>query len=169
KKGGIMRKQRVIFLLGIVFVIVCFFITGCSGVMKATPASGIIVDVGSMNRNDYTILDRVEGTSSTRSFLFGLIQIIDGDVDKIKVFWIPFFEEKYAFQILAPFPLSLFQFATTADRAYYKALAKTPDADSVLNKAYSKEKRGIPFIFENETVTFTGKAIKLKTDNDLGN
>ncbi|MBE9541152.1 MAG: hypothetical protein IMF01_02450, partial [Proteobacteria bacterium] len=117
---------------------------------------------------DYTILDRVEGASSTRSFLFGLIQIIDGDVDKIKVFWIPLFEEKYAFQNVAPFPLSLLQFATTAERAYYKALAKTPDADSVLNKAYYKEKRGIPFIFSNETVTFTGKAIKLKTDNDLG-
>jgi len=35
------------------------------------------------------------------------------------------------------------------------------------NSAY-KEKRGLPFIFENETVTFTGKAIKLKTDKGLG-
>jgi hypothetical protein len=35
------------------------------------------------------------------------------------------------------------------------------------NSAY-KEKRGIPLIFENETVTFTGKAIKLNADNDLG-
>lgn len=163
-----MRKQRVVFLLGIVSVIACFFLTGCGAVMKATPVSGIIVDAGSMNRNDYVILDRVEGTSSTKSILLGLVQIIDGDVDKVKIFWIPLFEEKYAFQNPAPFPFSLFQFATTEDRAYYKALAQTPDADSVLNKAYSKEKRGIPFIFENETVTFTGKAIKLKTDNDLG-
>jgi len=36
------------------------------------------------------------------------------------------------------------------------------------NNSACKEKRGLPFIFENETVTFTGKAIKLKTDNDLG-
>ncbi len=168
-----MRKQRAVFLLGIVVIIASFFLTGCSTVMKATPASGIFVDVGSMDRNDYVVLDRVEGTSSTKTILFGLVRIIDNDPNKLIILGIPLFEEKYAFQtppkgIMAIWPFTILQPPATADHAYYKALAKTPDADSVLNKAYYKESKGIPFLFEIETVTFTGKAIKLKTDKDLG-
>jgi hypothetical protein len=133
---------------------------GCS-VKKATPVSEFTVK-GEVDRNEMVVLDRVEGNSKTLFILFGLVQVIDDS--KVKVFWIPFYEEKFA--IADPgFFSSLF--VTAEDRAYYNALAATPDADTVLPKSYSKEKSGVPMLFSTTTVKFTGKALKLKTDTEL--
>ena len=56
--------------------------------------------------------------------------------------------------------------ATSSDEpaAAFNALAKAPDADAVFSKSYQIQKRGIPFIFMREKVTFRGKAFKIKSD-----
>jgi len=115
-----------------------------------------------MQRSDVEILGTVQGTSQTFSFLLGMFQVIDGD--KVKVLGIPWgFEEQYSL-LQAPSMLGGLIGANTADRAYYQALAKTPDADAVCSKAYTIQSSGIPFLAQKETVTFTGKALKYKAD-----
>lgn len=133
---------------------------GCSA-QRMTPHMGF----GSLNleaqidREDIVVLDRVEGSSTTTCILFGLIRIIDED--KYQILGIKFFKDKYVWKnpnALAPW------FPNTASRAYYKALEAHPEADAVFCKDYEREDVGIPWIFHTETITFKGKAIKLKAD-----
>ncbi len=147
--------------------IVIFSLSGCGGrVFKSTPIAHVDT-TGTMTRSDYIVLDKVDGTSKLDYYVFGIYQVIDDE--HIKLFWIPLnFDDTYAFtQPPSGLLDRFFSWAKTEDRAYYKALSQTPDADSVISKAYIKERRGIPWIFEKEIVTFTGKAIRIKTDKEL--
>ncbi len=113
-----------------------------------------------MNRDDYVILNTVEGYSETTSILFGFLQIIDGS--KIRLFWIiPFYEEKSA-RVPGIFGSGLF--ATTESRAYYDALTKSPEADVILCKSVKKTFQGVPLLLNIRSVTYTGKAIKIKAE-----
>jgi len=136
-------------------------ISGCSATGKGVPVSGTYLDIGSMDRNDYTVLDKVEATSDEISILFGLFKIIDSN--KIEFLYVPFFEEKVAYQ-----NDDFFQYTTPLSRAYYKVLEKSPNADTVLKKSVDAKSAGIPLIFTHTKVTYHGKAIKLKTDKELG-
>lgn len=150
--------QRRVFLVTVLLPTIAILILGgCASVMKGAPNAPTHIDVGAMQRSDYVVIDRAEGMSEEVSILFGLIKIIDSN--KLKLFYIPFFEEKYS-----PYG----RFIGPEARAYYKALAAQPDADGIIPRAWAIEERGIPFLFTKKTVTFTGKAIKLKTDSDLG-
>lgn len=148
------------------------FLSACRGVEKWSPVSPVSMDIGSMKRSDYSVLDRVRADSTTTSILFGAVKIIDGD--KLEIFWIPFYEEEYAFRrgqevnnmVINPIK-SLYEVSNTEDRAFFKALAAVPDADTIIQQSYSKEKYGIPFCYKSERVTFTGTPIKIKTDNEL--
>ncbi len=99
--------------------------------------------------------------------LLGSIQIIDED--KYKILWIPFFQDKGAGNLqgngsfLAMLSKSLTP-VSVLDRAYYDALAETPDADTVFYKSATQERRGIPLIFTSHRVTLRGKAAKINTD-----
>jgi hypothetical protein len=152
--------RKTIFAAVLLPTVAVLILGGCASVMKGAPLARTKVDVGSMQRSDYVVIDRAEGVSDQVSILFGIIQIIDSD--KLKLFWIPFYEEKYAVIEKPPWLVG------PEDRAYYKALAAQPDADGIIPRAYAVEKRGIPFLADKKSVTFTGKAIKLKTDTDLG-
>lgn len=156
-------QRRALIVTVLLPTIAILILGGCASVMKGAPTAPTSVDVGAMQRSDYVIIDRAEGMSEEVSILFGLIKIIDSN--KLKLFYIPFFEEKYAF-VEEGFLNTLS--VGPADRAYYKALAAQPDADGIIPRAWAIEERGIPFLFTKKTVTFTGKAIKLKTDSDLG-
>lgn len=105
-----------------------------------------------LDREDVVILGTVEGESKTVSILLGLIQIIDDD--KLRLFGIKFFKDKYVWGTLNP----------TASRAYYKALAAHPDADAVFQKSWEREESGTRLLYFEETVLFRGKAIALKSD-----
>jgi hypothetical protein len=112
-----------------------------------------------MNREDYVILNNVEGHSETLSILFGLVQIIDGK--KLRLFWfIPFYEEK-----TARIPGSMLgYFPSTESRAYYDALTKSPEADVILCKSINKSFQGVPLLLNVRCVTYSGKAIKIKPE-----
>jgi hypothetical protein len=135
------------------------FVGGCGSAQKTVPHMGFgTFDIKTeLTREDVVVLDRVEGSSTTLSIVFGVIQIIDGD--KLKLFWIPFFQEKCTyFQGLPGL------WAVTADRAYYKALEAAPESDFVFFKSMDHEYEGIPGIFHMKRVTFKGRAVKLKAD-----
>ena len=157
-----MRKGNLAFVL--VIVSMCLLV-GCSGTLRSTPHMGFdgIGIKGNWDRDDFIVLDKVEGSSNKRSYFFGLVQIIDDE--NLKLFWIPFYEVIEAYQPFVPGEFRPFcLFNETAKRAYYKALEASPDADAVLYKALTTKKSGFPFIYTKQNSTFVGKAIKLKTD-----
>ncbi len=146
--------------VAILVVLSGFLLGGCGSAQKTAPHmwfSNFNIRT-EMSREDIVVLDRVEGTSTTESILLGAIQIIDGD--KWKILGIPFFKEKYTYFSGGQTGL----WATTADRAYYKALEAAPEADTVFLKSMDNEDEGIPLIWQTKTVTWKGKAIKLIAD-----
>nr|VFJ72316.1 MAG: hypothetical protein BECKFW1821C_GA0114237_10338 [Candidatus Kentron sp. FW] len=140
-------------------------LVGCGAIERKVLPQNSFANADSMERKDYVVLDRVEGTSAKTSILFGAIQIIEGD--KLKILGISFFDDKYSY-VSPPSGISgIFGGSTTEDRAYFKALSKIPDADEVISILYTKEKTGIPILFRKEKVRFTGKAVKIKTDEEI--
>jgi len=154
-----MIKKVIWILLGVSLCVVLF--TGCSGVLKTAPIINVTANP-QLDRNEYVILDRVEGESTTTSILFGLIKFIDGT--KLQFLGLKFYEDEYAFQNPR---ISLMARVGTDERAYYKALAKAPDADLIFQRSLTYQKSGIPLLYTTEKATFTGKAIKIKTDAEL--
>lgn len=161
-----MIRYNLISLLLITVVVSLLFAGGCGSAQKQVPHMGFgNFDVRTdLTREDIVVLDRVEGSSTTTSILLGVIEIIDGD--KLKLLGIPFFKEKYAYFAQSAYANQLMGtlWATTADRAYYKALEAAPDADTVFFKSMDHEDEGIPLIWQTKTVTWKGKAIKLVAD-----
>lgn len=139
---------------------------GCGSIGKTAPHSGLGI-VANLEREDVEIIRTVEGESTKQSLLLGSIQVIDGD--KYKILWIPFFQDRgaQALQSNNSF-LGLLSKAITPvsviDRAYYDALAETPDADTVFYKTSTQERRSFPLLYSNERVILRGKAAKIKTD-----
>jgi hypothetical protein len=134
--------------------------SGCGSARKQAPHMGFssVSMETKLERKDVVVMNTVEGTSTATNILF-FITIVDGD--KLAVFGIPFFKDKYTYfdeeswHLFGP---------SVVDRAYYKALEAAPEADSVFLKSSDSEAEGIPFIFRTETVTWKGKALKLKAD-----
>ncbi len=140
-----------------------FFLSACSNIQKQIPHSGLSMDVGSMKRSDYQVMEPMTGISSTQSFLGGLVKVIDDS--KFQVMGIRFYDEHWAENsrgMHIPFLNN-----TTRDRAYYNALSAAPHADTVLEKGYFHRRSGIPLLAEREEVTFTGKSIRLKSDLEV--
>jgi len=145
-------------------------LAGCAGLNKQIPAAGMTVDIGSMDRDDYVVLDRVNGESSRTSICGGVVQIVDGE--KMIICGLRLFADHYS---LAPQEKTWIEtmiaktlnLPSTSERAYYNALAATPDADVIIPKTFDYEDSGFPIIFMHEKVSFKGKAIKLKTDKQL--
>lgn len=147
---------------GVLMLALALAATGCAGSQKVMPSMrfGSMGIETNFDRDDVVVLDTVTGTSTTdRRFFF--VSFVDGD--KVRVFGIPFFKDKYTFSEPG-FPIIGNLFPGTADRAYYNALEKTPDADFVLVKSFDHESSGIPWLWERETVTFRGKAMKVRAD-----
>lgn len=131
---------------------------GCASVQRSTPTAPGLVNIN-LEKGDFTMLGTVKGTSTVKSYFLGFVQVIDGDKTKILCF--KSFEDQYSIQpggfgFLAP--------VSVADRAYYKALAATPDADAVIPKAFVKQTSGFPLFWFEESVTFSGKALKYKSE-----
>jgi len=137
-------------------------VSGCASVQRATPAAPGVVNIN-LEKGDYTMLSSVKGSSTIKSYVGGMVQIVDGT--KVRVLWVfKDFEDQYSFQSPPSGLLDLFKPVTAADRAYYKALAATPDADAVIPKAFIRQNSGVPFFAEEEEVTFIGKALKYKSE-----
>lgn len=128
---------------------------GCASVTRTTPIAPAEINVN-MNSSDYEVLATTEGKSSKTSVLFGAVQVIDGN--KLRILGVRFFEDQYASRMERHW----YSGVSTEDRAYYKALANAPDADSVASKAYLETDSGIPLLWKTEEVTFQGKAVKYK-------
>ncbi|MBN2590038.1 MAG: hypothetical protein JXA96_09255 [Sedimentisphaerales bacterium] len=139
-------------------VIGIMFMSGCGSAQKQMPHmffGGFNVET-QLGREDIVLVDTVEG-SSTLTTILGFINIVDGD--KLELFGIKFFKDKYTY-----FKSYDSRLGQVADRAYYKALEATPDADVIFEKSVDHEDGGFPLIYATKVVTFRGKAMKLKVD-----
>ena len=142
------------------------FLTGCSSIIRGTPQSATVINAN-MDKTDIEVGTSTEGTTTRTSILFGLIQVIDGD--KYRLLGMNFFEDQYAFTekkdtfysmpVIGMFLSSV----NVEDRAYYKALAGTPDADTIVPKAFVTTKKAFLGLYDTESVTYQGKAIKYKS------
>ncbi len=134
---------------------------GCSSAQKQMPHMGIGglgMDLR-LEREDFVVLDTVEGSSTHLSVFFGLFQVIDED--NVRLFGISLFKDKYTY-FKAP---GWFSGPKAEDRAYYKALEKQPDADIVIAKSLDRDTWGIPKFFSKSSATFRGKALRIKADH----
>jgi hypothetical protein len=153
--------KKTIVHMGLILVVAgsMIFLNGCGSSQKTTPHmwfSDVSIET-QLDREDVVVLDTVRGDSTITSVLFGLIQIVDED--KLQLFGIKFFKDKYTY-----FQGYSGMWRSVADRAYYKALEAHPDADAVLIKSMDHEDEGIPLIYYTKSITYKGKAIKLKAD-----
>jgi len=164
--------MRVKHSLGFAFLMACTvaLASGCASVNKNSPHmgfGGLGIEAG-INRQDIVVLDAVEGTSTQTSILGPLYQVVDNDPNKVVILGIRFFEDKTAMLPgttgIIERTLSILTGSNVAQRAYYEALAATPDADAVFLKSATMERSGIPLIYETKRVTYKGKAVKLKAD-----
>lgn len=134
-------------------------LAGCASIRTAPHMGfGALSVDAEIGRGDIEVLEAVEGTSSTKTIFFGIVQIVDDE--HLRLFGIPFYEEKFV-------PLHWAESGRavrnrTAMRAYHHALTQAPDADVVLQKSMEHARSGFPLIYSTERVTFHGKAIKLK-------
>jgi hypothetical protein len=152
------RRMKIkVLITGVACAMAAVLVTGCSSVTRGTPNAGLVINAN-MDKNDYEVLGNTEGKSTKTSVLCGLVSVIDGD--KISVLGLKFFEDQYAFEEKARFG-----FVSVDDRAYYKALAATPDADAVARKSLIRTESGIPCIWMSREATYSGKAVKYKVHN----
>lgn len=121
----------------------------------------------SLKRSDFEVLKRTVGVSSTLDILLGVVQVIDGKY--YRVLGLRLDTERYSYSQPPTLDFWPFNTGTTADRAYFEALAKVPNADNVLDRSYTVEKSGFWPLWTKETVAFVGKAVRLKLDTELGN
>lgn len=143
--------------VSLLMTVITVMVTGCASVQRATPVAPAEIDIN-LTRGDVTIMGSVKGSSTLQTYAFGLVQIVDNDKWVLLGCWL--FEDQYAFAKES----EGYRRVSVEDRAYYKALAATPDADAVVRKAFVKQSSGIPFLAETEEATFIGKAIKFKTE-----
>ena len=156
------RNKNSIFVLATVFILLLF--QGCAQKTVPHMSFGNFDIRAEISRNDIEVLDQIEGTSTSSTYL-GVVQVIDGD--KLKLFGIPFYKERYTWLPMNDtpyYPRIDGLCVQTEDRAYYKALEAAPNADVVFFKSMDNEFDGIPLIWETRTVTMKGKAIRLKAD-----
>jgi len=160
--GGTLKGEKMkTKIISLALCTIVLFVGGCFS-HKTVPGIAINPEIP---RDAIEVLDTVEGTSTTNSILLGLIQVVDGD--KLRLLGISFFREQYTYFGSYPGTNVFLPCPSTGDRAYYKALSETPGADAVFYKSMDREYSGIPLLWSSETVTFRGKAIKLKTDQEL--
>jgi hypothetical protein len=160
-------KMKLIMTLA-VGVAVAALTNGCTTATRGTAASLPVINAN-MDKNDYEVGPPTEGTSKVTSVLLGLVKVFDGN--KVKVLGIPFYEVQRASPGL--FDVTITGFVRdwvngsmeAKDRAYFKALETTPDADTIVPKAYVTSYTGIPILFTSTEVTFQGKSLKYKTHN----
>ena len=171
--------MRNLLCYSLLMLTVSMLVDGCANVQRMTPMAPGRVNI-KLADNDYTLLASVKGASTLKSYPLGIVQVIDDS--KIRVLGIKFFEDKYSLMkpskkldgidvvVMVYFwPYVIYKAYTYSsasvsaeDRAYYKILAATPDADGVIENAFVRQKSGIPFIYTEEEITLTGKAIKYK-------
>ena len=138
----------------------CALLAGC-----ATGNHKPDVRFGQMNldtqvpRQDLVILGPVEGTSREDAYLLGIVRIIDRT--NCEVLGIKFFEDHWACpgRSLAP----CFFVDPVSARAYYKALAKVPKADGLIERSSTSRTRGCPLFYGMKEVTYRGRAVQLKS------
>ena len=164
---------------GLIVIVAVLLSGGCASVQRATPQAYSQVSVN-LKDNDYTVLNTIKGVSTTTSYAGGIVKVVDGE--KVRVLGIKFFKDQYCYfspkthytpgEVALTFylwpvmvPVMIYRHSASAeDRAYYKVLEASPDADAIINPSLVAQRSGFLLFRSEEEVTVTAKAIKYKAD-----
>jgi hypothetical protein len=140
--------------------------SGCTTTTKKHPGVGIgSLHMAALERNEYAIMDTVEGAGKTTTVL--------------GIFKFPLNRQTgytlWAGGGEAPPPAlsggGFFARRTGVNQAsamaFYNVLAQVPNADAVMPTISTVETTGIPFLIRTHTATVKGKAVRIKTDSEL--
>jgi hypothetical protein len=147
---------------GPALVAVAILTAGCAGPGRPTRWGATRLNLADveLTRADVVVLQPVVGQSNEQKFLLGLVTIVDGH--KVEVLGFPFFKDQTArlqgMRGYLPCGTKL------ESRAYYKALAAAPEADAIVERSVSTERFVLPVLYSCKTLTYQGKAVKLKPE-----
>jgi len=168
----------------LILLMMAMVISGCAGVQRMTPTAPGQVNI-KLKDNDYAMLGSVKGSSITKSYVCGVVKVIDGT--NVRVLGIKLFKDQFSYltpkdklsdteKFMLCYPgLWLFlpvtvpyivytHSASAEDRAFYKVIAAASDADAIIEPSLIAQTSGFPLIYAEEEVTLTCKAINYKSE-----
>lgn len=163
--------------LGLVVVMAMAVGLGCVSLNKQAPGMGLgPIQFKELERNQYVVMDTVEGSAEVKVFLW----VFEVPLDK-QIGYVGSYQgaaQAGAGGVLAGI-LSRIPIiggaggGISSNKAYlaamYNALGKVPDADAILPTSSQVEiKSVLAGLVKIHKATVKGKAIKIKTDRELG-
>lgn len=144
---------------------------GCSTSMdKMTLANVSGVNLAPLAREQYEVLDTVEGSGKVTYFLClpAVSYFLNGGDNFLYVF--TFGDKQFGYATESAAAVGLFGLKTRTDSvaaATYDALSKVKAADLLLPLSSRTSKTGLPGLYVTMRSTVRGKALRIKTDVDL--
>lgn len=139
-------------------------LTGCASIARSAPGIGVgPIELEELARDEYVVLDSTTGSYETVHFLcFHNRMFSRREVGTVG----------FGFRATTvSFPWSLLvALGTPSDvgGAIFDAMTKMPEAEAVIPLTIETESSGLPPIFWTTKATVKGKAIKIKSDRELG-
>jgi hypothetical protein len=149
---------------------------GCVSLNKQAPGVGLgSINFDALTRTQYVILDTVEGTADVKVYLWLFEVPLDKQVGYVGGYGGAAQTGGVLSGIISKIPIigGGGGAALSSNKAYlaatYNALGKVPEADAILPTSSSVEIHNILFgLVKTYKATVKGKAIRVKTDKELG-
>lgn len=163
------RKKGFVRVLGFMIAMgMMASMTGCTTAANVDSGIGLRkLQLSRIKRHEYQILDTVEGTGKTKKVLgiqfpllhqyYAMTQSNDGNTSPW-MFSQGFFRGAWGGK----------RAGKATSKALFDALSKAPNSDAFYTMSQTLESHGFPFFFRIDTATVKGKAIRFKTDAELG-
>lgn len=153
----------------IVVLLGCSVLLACAYKLRTAPGASIYgIDFEALTRDQYVIMERTKGDASFTHILF--LKFPAGCKKGLRVMETggpatPGGAMAVSFGL---FTGLLTPGSREIDAATYDALLRTPDADAILPLRTNYTRKGLWPIFWTTEATVQGKAIRIKTDAELG-
>jgi len=140
-------------------------LTGCASISRSAPGIGVCpIELEELARNEYVVLDSATGSQETTHFLLVFHSRM---FSRQEVGTVGFGAQ--AMTLACPLSLlGAFWAPSDVNGAIFDALTKMPEAEAVIPLTIETESSGFKPIFWRTRATVKGKAIKIKSDKELG-
>ena len=139
-------------------------LTGCASIARSAPGIGVgPIELEELARDEYVVLDSATGSYETVHFLFFHNRMHSRHEIGTVGFGVR--------AATLPFPLTVLaalRGPCDVGGAMFDAMTKTPEAEAFIPLTIETESFGLPPIFWTTRATVKGKAIKIKSDRELG-
>ena len=121
--------------------------SGCSWTIRQADGTNVQA-VLNLDRDKYVIMETVKGHGRVKYF-FGFIRISDGQYGYVR-------------------SQSIWDWKDAEAIATFQAINQAPGADTLLPLTTEVSGHGFPYVYWVEIADVSGKALRLKTDKELG-